>query len=110
MEPGETVEETMLREVREETGLLVHSYRFLGVYSGPRMRYQYPDGNQVVFVMFLFESIVEETAELQAADLQGETLDLRFFRPHEINLDMISSVQRPALEDMMHCNQAILRT
>lgn len=31
MEYGETIEETMLREVYEETGLQLHDYKFLSV-------------------------------------------------------------------------------
>ena len=53
MEAGESVEETMRREVLEETGLVVNDHELYGVYSGPRMQYRYPDGNEVVFVMFI---------------------------------------------------------
>ncbi|GCE46681.1 ADP-ribose pyrophosphatase YjhB (NUDIX family) [Thermosporothrix hazakensis] len=38
MEPGETVEQTVLREVREETGLEVAIERLIGVYSKPQKR------------------------------------------------------------------------
>ncbi|MEK3701485.1 NUDIX domain-containing protein [Paenibacillus sp. FSL R10-2199] len=51
MEAGETIEETMIREVKEETGLEVNHYNLLSIYTGARMMYTYPDGNEVVFVM-----------------------------------------------------------
>lgn len=44
MEAGESVEETMRREVLEETGLVVLDHELYGAYSGPRMQYRYPDG------------------------------------------------------------------
>ncbi len=44
----------MKREVLEETGLEVLHSHLYAVYSGERMQFTYPDGNQVVFVMFLF--------------------------------------------------------
>ncbi|MFC3845681.1 NUDIX domain-containing protein [Paenibacillus sp. MAH-36] len=49
MNPGETIQETMIREVIEETGLSVKDCAFYAVYSGPRMEYIYPDGKKVVF-------------------------------------------------------------
>lgn len=61
MEPGESIEETMIREVKEETGLDVSSYELASIYTGEKMKYTYPDGNEVVFVMFLFNV----TAELE---------------------------------------------
>jgi hypothetical protein len=56
MKPGESIQETMVREVCEETGLSVKDYELYAIYSGPRMEYTHPDGNKVVFVMFLFNS------------------------------------------------------
>lgn len=54
MDGCESIEETMIREIHEETGLDVTQYELYTVYSGPRMKYRYPDGNEVVFVMFIF--------------------------------------------------------
>jgi len=35
VDPGESVEETVIREVQEETGLTVRVLRLIGVYSDP---------------------------------------------------------------------------
>jgi ADP-ribose pyrophosphatase YjhB (NUDIX family) len=41
MEPGETIGETIVREVREETGIEATGEKLLGVYSNPRHVYVY---------------------------------------------------------------------
>jgi ADP-ribose pyrophosphatase YjhB (NUDIX family) len=44
MEPGESIADTVVREVREETGFDVVPERIVGVYSNPRHVVTYPDG------------------------------------------------------------------
>src|SRR5436190_11343490 len=46
MEAGESLSETCIREVWEETGLVVRIMRLVGVYSTPHRIVTYPDGNQ----------------------------------------------------------------
>ena len=77
MEPGETLEETARRELREETGLCAESLRLLAVCSGPDYFITYPNGDQLHGVVVLFHAI-GVTGDLQMTD--GESLDLTFFR------------------------------
>lgn len=44
MEPGETIAETALREVKEETGVDVEVVGLVGIYSNPRHVIEYDDG------------------------------------------------------------------
>lgn len=44
MEPGEAIRETVIREVKEETGVDVEPYAIVGVYSDPLHVVQYSDG------------------------------------------------------------------
>src|SRR5690242_15704838 len=46
VEIGESVSDAVVREVREETGLMVTPRRLVGVYSDPAFQiWRYPDGN-----------------------------------------------------------------
>ncbi len=74
---GESVEQAVLREVLEETGLQVRIMRLVGVYSDPR-RYcilKYPNGEVVQHVTSLFE------CARVGGDLRfsHESTDLRYF-------------------------------
>lgn len=47
IEPGEELEATARRELKEETGLIAGKLDLLGVYSGPDRYLTYPNGDQV---------------------------------------------------------------
>lgn len=56
METGERADETIVREVKEETGYDVEVIRLVGIYSDPaHTTITYPDGNTVSYVSLLFE-------------------------------------------------------
>ncbi|RJG23641.1 NUDIX domain-containing protein [Paenibacillus thiaminolyticus] len=116
MEPGEAIEDTMIREVNEETGLVVERYELYSIYSGERMHYTYPDGNEVVFVMFLFNAAVnlegkleEDGKTLRFRDEAGESAALEFKRLEQIDTAQISTVQRPVFEDLLLKKNVLLR-
>jgi 8-oxo-dGTP pyrophosphatase MutT (NUDIX family) len=55
MDPGERLDEAVVREVREETGLEVVPVALIGVYSGPEYAFVYPNGDLVQPVTTFFE-------------------------------------------------------
>ena len=77
VDPGESVQQGVLREVREETGLHVCVVRLVGVYSDPRnyMITHYPGGDIVhnVSLCFVCERV---SGTLQLSD---ESTDLGYF-------------------------------
>ncbi|MEO2074100.1 MAG: NUDIX hydrolase [Bacillus sp. (in: firmicutes)] len=76
MELGETLEEVASRELKEETGLLASEFELIGVFSGPRFYYRYPNGDETYSVINLFHAI-DVSGKLEMID--GESIDLQYF-------------------------------
>ena len=96
MDIGESVEETVLREVLEETGLTVRVQRLIGVYSDPRQYaiFRYPGDVVVHAVVMSFEcERVSGTLKYSA-----ESLDLRYFPTDSLPDDMMK-IHRLQVED-----------
>ncbi|MEC3883644.1 NUDIX hydrolase [Halobacillus sp. HZG1] len=86
MEPGETLEQTAVRELEEETGLIAEGVQQVTTFSGGDFFYRYPNGDEVYNVIACFI----------ASDIRGElrvdheeTLDLRYFNSDSLpeNID-----------------------
>lgn len=87
VEPGETVIEAALREVREETNLQVRIVRLVGVYSDPASQvFRYPDGRAVHFITLCF------LARATAGELRcnAESLAVQFFPCDALPHDLLS--------------------
>jgi 8-oxo-dGTP pyrophosphatase MutT (NUDIX family) len=81
IEPGETPERAVEREVLEETGLVVSPTELLGVFGGRHFRYVYPNGDAVEYTVVLFRcAVIRETS----ATLDPETKALRYFAKGEM--------------------------
>jgi ADP-ribose pyrophosphatase YjhB (NUDIX family) len=74
MDIGETVVESVQREVEEETGLSIIDPVLFGVYSGPRYEGTYANGDRAAVVQMVFMA-EKFTGELRPCD---EGLDVRF--------------------------------
>ena len=90
----EVVEEAARRELEEETGLIADEMELLGVFSGDRLRYTYPNGDQVsnVDVVFLCRKY---HGALKCQD--GEVEKLAFFAPDALPSPMFE-VNLPAIQ------------
>ena len=55
-EPGEVVEDAAKREALEETNLHVGEMSLFGVFSGPKLYYKYPNGDEVYNVTIVYSS------------------------------------------------------
>lgn len=76
IEPGETPQEAVIREVMEETGLTIAPTTILGVFGGRDFRYTYPNGDQVEYIVTLFRCQVLED---QGSWTDNETRSLGYF-------------------------------
>jgi 8-oxo-dGTP pyrophosphatase MutT (NUDIX family) len=86
MDAGESLAETCIREVYEETGLRVRVTRLVGVYSTPHHIVEYADGNRWQIVAHSFEAEVIGGA----LTLSDETTAYGYFSPAEMErLDLV---------------------
>lgn len=80
MEIGESVAETAIREVREETGFTVEPLYIVGVYSDPKHVFAYDDGEvRQEYSVCIACRIVSGTARIS-----DESTELGFFAPADI--------------------------
>jgi 8-oxo-dGTP pyrophosphatase MutT (NUDIX family) len=80
VEPGEVVEEAAARETQEETGLQLSGLSLLGLFSGERQFYRYPNGDEVHNVMVVYEC----RSFSEQVQLSNEHTDWGWFAPDEI--------------------------
>jgi ADP-ribose pyrophosphatase YjhB (NUDIX family) len=76
MELGERVDQTLVREVEEESGLRVEPRRLLGVYSGPELFLTYPNGDRAYVVASSFDCRIVGGEPRPDG---RETVEVRFF-------------------------------
>ena len=94
MEPGESLEETARREVREETGLELDELTLMNVFSGSDQYFRYPNGDQVYNVTTVY------TATAQHWNFHLDPLEVAatgLFSVDDIPVDLIAP-EVPILE------------
>ena len=95
-EPGDSITETIIREVLEETGLTINSCQPFGFGSDPgRETFTYPNGDQAQhFVLNFYTSAFSGTPAVDPVVYNDETLKLEWFNPVELP-DMLPNMRRP---------------
>jgi len=95
MEIGETVDEALCREVREETGLEVKVERLVGVYSKPQ--------KQEVVLTFI--------CQVNGGTLQSteETRESRYFAPDALPINILPKHRQRIQDALLNQQGAIIR-
>jgi 8-oxo-dGTP pyrophosphatase MutT (NUDIX family) len=81
IEPGEHPEVALVREVGEETGLIVRPLGVALVFGGAEYRYEYPNGDRVEIVGTLYRC---EVVGKSGRPLDPETKSLHYFSRDEL--------------------------
>jgi 8-oxo-dGTP pyrophosphatase MutT (NUDIX family) len=99
IEPAEVPADAAVREMFEETGLLVRLTDIVGVFAGPEFVVHYRNGHRTSYVMVVFE------AECAAASGQPdgtELLEVRFVTEAEAAALPAASWVREVLDAVFH--------
>ncbi|KNF09283.1 NUDIX hydrolase domain-containing protein [Gottschalkia purinilytica] len=88
IEPGETVVEAAIREVKEETNLDIEVKHLIGVYSDPNSQvFEYPDGRNVHFITNCFLGKVVG-GELKCDP--SESLEIKYFNCDDLPKNLLN--------------------
>jgi 8-oxo-dGTP pyrophosphatase MutT (NUDIX family) len=90
IDPGEPPARALVREVFEETGLVVRATRVVAVLGGELERFTYPNGDVVEYTLIVFEA-ARVRGEIAARD--GESLELAWLTPGEVARDASPHLQ-----------------
>lgn len=76
MELYETIEETAIRELKEEAGITAEDLELVSVLSGKDYYFEYPNGDKMCTVIVLFK-ILNYSGDIVVSD--NESKELKFF-------------------------------
>ncbi|MBL8038961.1 MAG: NUDIX domain-containing protein [Nitrospira sp.] len=106
VEPGESLVEAAVREVREETGLTVEVTHLIGVYSSPQGRIvTYPDNGDVVQ---LIDVVIGARVLSGQVICSQESEEVRFFSPSQFPEQIVPPARQP-LADALEGRRGLLR-
>lgn len=101
MEIGESIEETIVREVWEETGLEVEVLKCIGIYTDPKHVIEYSDGEVRQQFSICFECRIISGS----ITVSSESVEVNFFSLNEIKKLEIHPAQIVRIDDYLS-NQA----
>jgi 8-oxo-dGTP pyrophosphatase MutT (NUDIX family) len=95
VDEDESLADALRREVREETGLRVLSYRLFGVFSDATRIVRYADGNTYRTITVVFAVEAEGIEHMRPS---SETTELRFVARNELGDLNVIATHRPIVD------------
>ena len=105
VDPDEQPQDAVVREVWEETGLLVEPTELRGVFGGPEYRVWYANGDEVGYMMAVYEC--RATGGALRAD-GDEIAEARYFSAGELSSVTLSRWARIIVPEMMAVRGPVL--
>jgi 8-oxo-dGTP pyrophosphatase MutT (NUDIX family) len=81
VEPGEHPEEALIREVEEELGVTPQVHGIVGVYGGPLLMVDYPNGDRAAYVTTVYDCTIPDAPLTLEED---EIAEVRWMTPDEL--------------------------
>jgi len=103
IDPDESPVNALAREVWEETGLLIEPTQLRGVFGGPEFRVWYANGDEVGYVMAIYEC--RAIGGALKAD-QREIVEARFFTADELQDITLSRWARLVVPELVRTRGA----
>ncbi len=105
-EIGESVQQTVEREIREELGLDLVAGSLIGVYSHPKWTIELPDGSKIQQLTFFFSMEGEiSPMRIQASEISA----YQFFAPDQIPDETFDCCKQKVADWMQFQGQVMFR-
>ena len=101
MELYETIEETAIRELKEEADISADELELVTILSGKEYYFEYPNGDKMCTVIVLFK-VLNYTGDIKIAD--SESKQLKFF-----SLDNLPSMESRAKVIIDKINSGLIK-
>lgn len=106
VEPDETIEQALKREIKEEINADVSPTRFIAVYSTPAFDFTYPNGNKIHPLIFFFDCrVVKKDDFLQSREIA----EARYFSQNKLPTNMLPCCVQKAKDCQSHRTDVIIR-
>ena len=103
IELNETPAQGLVREVRDETGLIIEPKHLIGIYGGPEFAWSYPNGDQAQILVIYFRAEIVDGHFLRAGH---ENVNVAFFPPDQLP-PLISRSRRLVSDGLAERREAI---
>lgn len=107
VEPNETIEEALKREVKEETNKDVIPEKLIAIYSSPNFDFNYENGDKIHPIIFFFKCHVKNKDSFKK---NPEIEEIKYFPKNDLPFsNMRKCCQQKALDCFMANKQLLVR-